>query len=78
MWINAQDLEQQERRIPEWARQAVHLAHKQALEVGSVYVATQEGSWTGIVEVFPDGRRRRVKALARPTPVSVGTQARLA
>lgn len=77
MWINARDLDQQESRIPEWARQAVQAAHQQALREGSVYVVAQEGAWTGIVEIFPDGRRHRLKPLAHPTHVRVGTQARL-
>ena len=75
MTSNSHDLDELESLVPELARQAVHSAYQQALKVGNVYVVSEEDNWFGIMEIFPDGRRHRVKPLAHPAHVTVGTRA---
>ena len=71
------DIERLEQEIPLLANAAVHEAYERALKNGSVYVSGQDGGWTGVLEVFPDGRRVRVKPIDPPTHVPVGTQAQI-
>ncbi len=58
-----------EEHIPELAESAVTQAYWQALASGSSVLESDNGL---IYEVFPDGTRKVVKAISRPSPVTLG------
>jgi len=68
------DIDAMEREFPLLASHAFATARKNTLAAGLSVLESDNGA---LYEVFPDGRRRFVKALEPPIPVVVGTKIRL-
>jgi hypothetical protein len=69
MKISEESLDFLEAHIPELADAAVTQAYWQALASGSSVIEAREGA---LVEVFPDGTQKMIKALPVRTAVTPG------
>ncbi len=63
-----------ESQFPPLLGSAFATAREQALAAGQSVMEADEGV---IYEVLPDGTRKRVKEIERPTPVARGTRIRI-
>ena len=69
MKISEDSLNYLEAHIPELADVAVRQAYWQALASGSSVLEVHEGA---LVEIFPDGTQKMIKAMSPQTKVAVG------
>jgi hypothetical protein len=67
--LREKEIDELERRIPEWAKVAFDQAYRRTLAAGYSVLVSDNGI---IYEVFPGGTRRPVKRIAPPTPVERG------
>jgi hypothetical protein len=65
------NIERLESQFPSISGSAFAAARKRVLASGQSVLQSEQGC---IYEVFPDGRRRRVKAIEPPTPVIAGSK----
>lgn len=66
---NETALDYLESQIPALAESAINVAYWKTLASGQSVMESDDGA---IYEVFPDGTRRFVKQIERPTPVQRG------
>lgn len=66
MPLSEKALQYLEEQIPELAEYATRQAYWQTLASGDSVVIAQDGQ---LIEVFPDGRRKVIKEIAKPEPV---------
>ena len=74
MELNEAALNYLEEHIPELAEAAFKQAYWAALASGSSVLMSENGN---LVEVFPDGKRKIIKPLPQPTPVTPGQKLEL-
>ena len=67
MQITEASIDFLEIHIPELADAALKQAYWQALAAGSSVLIAEDGQ---IIEVFPDGSRKVIKQIAKPTKVN--------
>ncbi|MGD0959496.1 MAG: hypothetical protein ABSB19_06790 [Methylomonas sp.] len=67
MKISEESIEFLENHIPDIADAAFKQAYWQALATGSSVLVAEDGQ---IIEVFPDGGRKVIKQIAKPTKVN--------
>ena len=66
-----EDIEKLESQFPPVSGSAFAAARERVLDSGQSVLQSENGC---IYEVFPNGRRRRVKAIEPPTPVVPGSK----
>ena len=69
MSLTEKEIDYLEQQIPEWAQLATRRAYWQALASGQSVVISENGA---IVEVFPDGTRKFIKAIEPWIKVTTG------
>ena len=69
MELTEKEIDYLEQFIPEWAEIATRRAYWQALASGYSVMISENGA---IVEVFPDGTRKFIKAIEPRTPSIIG------
>ncbi len=74
MPLNEKDIQFLEQHIPEMADLAVKQAYWAALASGNSVLVIEDST---IVEVFPDGSRKKIKSLAPPIKIIKGQRIKL-
>ncbi len=72
--MSDQEIQMLESQFPSVSGSAFAAARKQALASGH---SVLESSGGFIYEVFPNGQRKQVKAIERPTPVTLGSKVKI-
>jgi hypothetical protein len=72
--LREEEIDELERRIPEWAGVAFAQAYRRTLAAGHSVLVSDDGI---IYEVFPDGTRKKIKQIESPTRMVKGSRWRI-
>jgi hypothetical protein len=72
--LREEEIDELERRIPEWAEVAFAQAYRRTLAAGHSVLVSDNGI---ICEVFPDGTRKTIKQIESPTRMVKGSRLRI-
>lgn len=72
--MSDQEIQLLESQFPSVSGSAFAAARKQVLASGHSVLESSDGF---LYEVFPNGERKRVKAVERPTPITPGSKVKI-